>query len=121
LKVSRSFNRYYHAILREIVSSNKPLKIVRFNDKTYNFEKVLIGHDELIVVPEKDFNTLDDLKQLLKHLDSSYPRSKENGEPISTKDLTNKELLLHVSVIEHMCRESGIELDIIRGQYELYS
>ncbi|WP_163258546.1 hypothetical protein [Campylobacter fetus] len=54
------------------------------------------------------FNTL---KQVLKYLDSGYPR-KKNGKPISYKDLKEADVLSHIAFIECLCAENGYELKI---------
>jgi len=116
--ISQEFNRLYHALLHDLLNSQLPIRVMAYDADAGHFIPL---QDEnslpFYIIPERDFDTLDELKQLLKHLDLNYPRTSK-GDPISTKEIDNTALLSHINFIAILARNSGIHLEIIEKEIE---
>ena len=101
MKISSNFNRLYHALLKEC----KTLKLLRvdFGDDTYQFRPRAIGDNSF--------------KQLMKALNEEYPRDEE-GKPISTRDITSKELTEHIEWLINVVYANGGKIRHIEEEYK---
>ena len=95
--ISRNFNRFYHSLLNELVKSTNKLKIPGIG--IYYF------------------STLESLKMFLKIANLDYPKNEE-GEPTSTKDLSNKELVAHIEFIFKVATENGYTFRVIEEEWQ---
>lgn len=59
------------------------------------------------------------VRNLLKYLDFDYPRD-ENGQPLSYRDMSNKQMHDHVMWIEKMASQSGFTLKYIEDEWNRY-
>ncbi|MDR2099995.1 MAG: hypothetical protein LBP40_04095 [Campylobacteraceae bacterium] len=99
MKISSNFNRFIFAVLKDLHSNCKVLKI-----------------DE--PKAELPIQAIDreSLRNLLKYLDMSYPRD-ERGIPLSYRDLNSKQMTEHVNWIERQAGFSGVELSHITREW----
>jgi len=100
MKISRNFNRFYHAIINEFYKK-APLKL-----KT-----------ELGVLYIRGF-TFENFKQVLKYINLDYPRN-EYGHPLSTRDISNKELIQHIEFLIKLAGENGVEFSFVEQEWEI--
>jgi len=99
MKISQNFNRFYHAIIKEFYNK-APLKL-----KT-----------ELGVLYIRGF-TFENFKQVLKYINLDYPRN--DGHPLSTRDISNKELIEHIEFLIKLAGENGIEFSFVEQEWNL--
>jgi len=57
-------------------------------------------------------------KQLLKIVNLDYPRN-DNGYPISTRDISNAELVQHIEFIFKLAGQNSIEMSVIKQEWEM--
>ena len=100
MKISSNFNRFYHSLLREFYRQA---------------DKIII---EGVGVLYLRGLTLDNFKQTLKLLNFNYPR-KNNAPPLSTRDITNKELVEHIEHIIKIAYQNGYKLSVVEQEWEL--
>jgi len=101
MQISRNFNRFYHSLIREFYfKSPKRLKV-----------------EGIGVLYTRAF-TINGFKQILKMINLDYPRD-ENGDTLSTRDVSSKALTEHIEFIFKLAGENGIELDVIKQEWEL--
>jgi hypothetical protein len=65
-----------------------------------------------------DYNDMDELKQLLKILNVNYGVNVEKDCKISTTDIEVKELLNHIEWVLLIASQNGIELDMVREEWD---
>ena len=95
--ISKNFNRFYHSLLGEIYKQLKnPL---RFDG---------IG---VIYVAN-----LEQLKMVCKLLNLNYPRD-ASGEPISTRDISNKKLVEHIEYLIKLAYQNGYEISAVEAEW----
>ena len=101
MKISKNFNRFYHSQIKEL------------------FEKVpsklKVDGVGVFYVTGLRFQNF---KQVLKYLNIEYPRD-GRGIPVSTRDLTNQELVQHIEFIFKVASESSAEMSVIQQEWEL--
>jgi len=98
MKISGNFNRFYHSLLREFYQQAVKVRI------------------EGVGVLYLRGLTLDNFKQTLKLLNFNYPR--KNNTPLSTRDITNKELVGHIEYIIKIAYQNGYKLSIVEREWE---
>ena len=101
MKISNNFNRFYHAQIKELF--HKVPSRLKIED---------IG---TIYITGMTFYTF---KQMLKYINLDYPRD-EIGHPISTRDISNKELVQHIEFIFKLAAQNGVEMSVIKQEWEL--
>ena len=100
MKISHNFNRFYHAQIREFFL--KAPNILRIEGVGVLYVKGL---------------TFYSFKQFLKIVNLDYPRD-ESGYPVSTRDISSKELAQHIEFIFKLAGENGVELSVIKQEWE---
>lgn len=100
MKISHNFNRFYHAQIREFFL--KAPNVLKIENIGTLYIKGL---------------TFYSFKQFLKTINIDYPRD-ERGYPISTRDISSKELAQHIEFIFKLAGENGIELSVIKQEWE---
>ena len=101
MKISNNFNRFYHSQIKELFQ-----KIP---------SKLKIEGIGTIYIKGMTFYTF---KQMLKLINLDYPRD-EAGHPLSTRDISNKELVQHIEFIFKLAAQNGVEMNIIKQEWEL--
>jgi len=101
MKISSNFNRLYHALLKEA----KGLKMMRvdFGDDVFELRPRAIGYSSF--------------KQLMKALNEEYPRG-DKGKPISTMDITSKELTTHTEWLINVVYANGGKIRHIEEEFK---
>ena len=102
MQISRQFNRFYHAQLRE------------FFLKAPN---VLYVEDLGAYIKVWGL-TFYSFKQLLKTINPNYPRD-EKGNVVSTRDISSKELVEHIEFIFKLASQNGIEMSVIEQEWKM--
>jgi hypothetical protein len=74
--------------------------------------QVLKKTDTKMVLTFKKF------RELLKYLDSNYPRYLSNNELVSLRDIRNKDLVTHIEFIIKWCANYGIELQYVSDEWD---
>ena len=98
MKISGNFNRFYHSLLGEFYRQADRVRI------------------EGVGVLYLRGLTLDNFKQTLKLLNLEYPR--ENFTTLSTKDITNKDLVEHVEFIIKLAYQNNYKLKVVEQEWE---
>ncbi len=101
MRISNNFNRFYHSQIKELFQ-----KIP---------SKLKIEGIGTIYINGMTFYTF---KQMLKLINLDYPRD-EVGHPLSTRDISNKELVQHIEFIFKLAGQNGIEMNVIKQEWEL--
>ena len=112
MTISNSFNRFYHkAVLIDLFRKSGTLKFYELIDTRTN--------EAFTIYKGEDFNTIDELKQLLKILNLNYEVNEDerNGK-LSTRDINNKALLEHIEWVFKLAAENHIELDTIKDEWD---
>lgn len=65
----------------------------------------------------EDYNSLEELKRLLKILNVNYGVDIEKDEKISTKDINNKALLKHIEYIFKLAGNNSISLKVVEDEW----
>jgi len=75
-------------------------------------------NDYFTIYKGEDFNTVDELKQLLKilNLDYAVDESTKNGK-VSTRDIEAKALSQHIEFIFKIAGENNVELSVIEEEW----
>lgn len=98
--ISPNFNRYMHGVVLQGV---RLAPVLHFTyPQPFRFRPSMLA--------------LESLKQLLKHLDESYPR--DEGMPRSYAKLDSKQMTDHLLFIESSCAHSGFEMPHITKEWE---
>lgn len=71
----------------------------------------------LIIRRDRDYADLDMMRWFLKIFDTSYPK-KENGEPYSLREVTDKQLVDHTEYIRLVAAENCYSLKIDDEEWE---
>ena len=98
MKVSSNFNRFYHSLLGEFYKQADEVKV----------EGIGILYTKGL--------TLDNFKQTLKLLNLEYPR--ENYTTLSTKDISNKDLVEHIEFIIKLAYQNYYRLKVVEQEWE---
>jgi hypothetical protein len=99
MQISSNFNRFYHSLLREFYRQA---------------DKIIIEGVGVLYLKGLTYNNF---KQALKLLNFDYPR--KNNIPLSTRDITNKELVEHVEFIVKLAYQNGYKLSVVEQEWEL--
>lgn len=110
MTISQRFNRFYHsAILTDIYKKSNSLQFRELMDtrtggafRIYKYE---------------DYNSVNELKQLLKILNVNYGVDVEKDCKISTRDIEVKELLSHIEWVFDIASKNLIELDVVKEEW----
>ncbi len=115
MEISSRFNKYFHALLSDILNSGENLFI---ENSLFNLTVFI------------DKNNIESLKTLFKFTDNNFPKDSNSktkglsnsdsfylaslygGFPVSIKELTSEQLLNHVSFIDNICSKNNI---VIKG------
>jgi len=109
--ISVQFNKFYHKrILSDMFNKSHSIKFNELLDTTTNKVFELVKHE--------DYNSLDELKQLLKILNLNYGVDVKNDCKISTKEIDTKELLAHIEWVIRLCAENDIMLPMVQEDWE---
>ncbi len=114
--VSNKFNRFFHAILSEILKAEKDIEVTSI--LSYNYSKI---HTKIA--------TIEQLKMFFKMADDKYEKNsdidscknvftkKEGfelfrffGVPVSTTLISSSELSRHIVWIKNICNENNIHI-----------
>ena len=107
--ISSRFNRFYHkCVLTDLFNKSNKLVFTYLKDETTGGAFTIYKYE--------DYHDMEDLKQLLKVLNLDY-RVKDN-ENVSTCDITSKELSEHIEYCFKLAADNGIDLDVIREEWE---
>ena len=98
MKISRNFNRFYHSLLREFYQQAVKVRI------------------EGVGVLYLKGLTYNNFKQTLKLLNFNYPR--KNNTPLSTRDISNKELVEHIEFIIKLAYQNNYKLQVVEREWE---
>lgn len=109
MNISSNFNRFYHrAVLVELFDRCGTLKFSLWVDNDIG------GVFEF--VKGKDFNDMDDLKQLLKNMNLDYEVNED--EKVSTKDIDSKALIQHIEWCIKIAGENNITFGFVEDDWE---
>ena len=111
-RISAQFNKFYHSrILSDMFNKSHSIKFNELLDTRTSKVFELVKYE--------DYNSLDELKQLLKILNFNYKVDEENDKKVSTKDIDNKELLAHIEWVIKLCTENDIILPMVQEDWDL--
>ena len=108
MKISTSFNRFYHsAVLTELFKKCGTLKFSLWIDEETGgvFEFVKGEH----------FNDMDELKQLLKNMNLDYAVNED--KKISTVDIDSKALMQHIEWCIRLAGDNNITFGFIEDEW----
>lgn len=109
--LSSKFNRFYHkAILKDLFDKATSLQIRSLVDTRTG--------GAFRIHKYEDYETLDELKQLLKILNVNYGVDIEKDKKISTSDIEVKELLSHIEWVFKVATSNSIELEVVKKEWE---
>lgn len=100
-KISSNLMRFLFGVVLEDLKQSGGVLV--FQDPQFKFKVECLSKDTI--------------RNLLKHLDFSYPRN-ENGVPLSYTKLDSKQMTRHIEWIERQCAFSGIEMRYISQEWE---
>lgn len=101
MKISSNFNRFiFGVVLKDIKSQNM---ILKFSEPKFIMRTAQISSESL--------------RDLLKHLDFTYPRDSES-KPLSYTKLDSKQMTAHIQWIELICSQSGFTLQYISDEWD---
>lgn len=112
MNITNAFNSFYHGVvLKDMYEKAYSLKIKGVKDTRTNNTFILQKYD--------DYDSLDELKQLLKIFNFSYQNNEDEyiGK-LSTKDIDNKELIKHIEWCIRLMGENGLELDFVTEEWD---
>jgi hypothetical protein len=110
MDIGVQFNKFYHSrVLNDLHRKANTLLFRHLYDTRTN--------GAFKITKYEDWNDLDDLKQLLKLMNLDYPISEDEKE--STKSISVENLLQHIEFVFYISGYNGIELDVIREEWEL--
>lgn len=110
--ISSNFNRFYHSrILNDMFNKSHSIRFNELLDTRTNkvFE----------IVKYEDYNSLNELKQLLKIMNVDYGVDIDRDCKISTKDIETKELLQHIEYVMKICGDNDITLPFVQEEWDL--
>jgi len=111
LEISNQFNKFYHSrILTDLFRKAPYLIFKELKDTRTGTAFKMVKYE--------DYNDLDDLKQLLKILNFNYGVDMEKDCKVSTRDIEVKELLSHIEWVLRLALFNGIELDLVREEWD---
>ena len=126
MNISTAFNRYYHAILNDFWKLSRSIKVVIRDSETGEIQRLVDEDNKSFYLWKgEDYDSMGDknsktsLKYLLKLLNFNYPKN-ANGEPISTTNVKNEDLLLHLLTIEEIANINNIELTHIKAERDRF-
>ncbi len=96
MRISTNFNAFMHGVVLKQFSAFRYIKLY-----------------ELKIAFHPFYLTVSTLKQLLKWLDSDYPRDKA-GVPLSYKKLEASDFLSHIAFLEQLAAQNGYLLDFTK-------
>ena len=109
--ISGQFNRFYHSrILTDAFRKTNAFIIYELQDTRTN--------DYFCIVKDKDYDDMDELKQLFKTLNLNYAVNEAEDKKVSTKDIEVKPLLEHIEWVLKLCAENDVELDMVREDWD---
>jgi hypothetical protein len=111
MEISNQFNKFYHSrILTDMFKKSNDILFRRLIDTRTGGAFIIRKYD--------DYNDMDELKQLLKILNVNYGVNVEKDCKISTTDIEVKELLNHIEWVLLIASQNGIELDMVREEWD---
>ena len=96
MRIRNEFSRFMHGVVLKELWALRYLEI-----------------RELHVAIRPFYLAFDTLKQVLKRLDTDYPKDKE-GKPLSYTKLNNEEVLSHIAFIERLMSENHHEANYLK-------
>ena len=109
--ISTQFNKFYHKrILSDMFHKSHSIRFNELLDTTTNKVFELVKYE--------DYNSLNELKQLLKILNLNYGIDEKRDCKISTKDIETKELLEHIEWVLKLCAENDIILPMVQEDWD---
>ena len=109
MRISRQHNNFYHLVIKQAFEAGGHLVFKELLDtrtgKPFLLEKNI------------DYFDLDDLKQIFKAVNFDYPID-DDGEKVSTKEITDKELVQHLEFIYKTLGENGYLIPIIEEEWQ---
>ena len=109
MKITSNFNRFYHrAVLTELYRRCGTLKFRFWVDEQTGgvFEFIKGEH----------FNSMDDLKQILKNMNLDY--AIDDDKKVSTADIDSKSLMQHIDYVIALAGENNISFGFIEDEWE---
>lgn len=106
--ISTNFNSFYHsAILTDFYRRCSVIKFPGWVDNATGecFEFIKGEH----------FNDMDDLKQIFKNMNTTYPLGKD--KKVSTSSISNSDLVYHIEWVFRLAAYNHIELEIVEQQW----
>lgn len=100
MRISIQFNRFIFGVVLEEL--RKPNITLQFDEPKFKFRTSSI--------------TKESMRELLKHLDLSYPRDTES-KPLSYTKLDSKQMSDHVAWIEMIAGQSGVSFGYIESEW----
>ena len=100
MKISIPFNRLYHALIKEFHSMD--YVVIDMNGTDFKLRPRGLSYNSF--------------KQLQKHLNLDYPRVE--GVPISTCNIDNKQLVLHVEWLINTVYLNGGKISHIEAEFK---
>lgn len=109
--ISIQFNKFYHkCVLSDLYKKSRKLVFKHLKDTRTNGAFTIYKHE--------DYESLDELKQLLKLLNLDYAVKEDESGKISTKDISVKALLEHTEWVIQVGIWNGIELNFVTDEWE---
>ena len=101
MNISSQFNRKYHALLNEAYLKARKISFREWLD-TNTGTCLMFWRGE-------DYDTMDELKQIMKIMNINY--AVDGEEKLSTIKVDNHQLMRHIDWIRKILNENGIEFD----------
>ena len=101
MKYSLNFNKFIFGVVLEDLK--KSGGVLQFQTPPFKFRVSQVSKETI--------------RNLLKHLDFSYPRD-EKGVPLSYTKMDSKQMTRHIEWIERQCAYSSIEMNYISAEWE---
>lgn len=111
MTISNRFNKFYHkCVLTDLFNKAYSLQIRSLIDTRTG--------GAFRIHKYEDYDSVDELKQLLKILNVDYGVDEKKDCKISTKDIEVKELLAHIEWVIEVGSINQVELSFVKAEWD---
>ena len=108
MTISDRFNGFYHKVI--LVDFFRRCSVVKFHGWVD-----IETNKELEWIKGEHFNEVDELKQLFKNMNLTYPIDKE--KKVSTTSISSRDLVYHIEWVFRLAAYNHIELEIVEQEW----
>lgn len=108
MQISNPFNKFYHKVI--LIDFYNRCSVVKF----YGWIDAETNKD-LEWIKGENFNEMDELKQLFKNMNLTYPLG--DDKKASTTDISPKDLVYHIEWVFRVAAYNHIEMEIVEREW----